>query len=125
MNGVVMMRNIPYSVSGLKDELIDLINRYPDNRNPMEGQFCLYSSVDGKSHCVIGQYMFEKGFEMPGHGERASIDAVIQYGSYFQHTWSDAQIQLLRNTQAWADDATSKHNAGWITILDSLEDYEY
>jgi len=48
-----------------KTKIIAVMEADPNAVNPMNERMCLYTSIDGKSHCVIGQLAANEGWHIP------------------------------------------------------------
>jgi len=82
--------------------LLDIIRRYPDNRNPLSdnGLICLYTNAAGR-HCLIGQLAYEQGWEMPSD-TRQYLGAATQ-ATDLRWPLSPEAVDLATYAQSVAD----------------------
>lgn len=92
-------------VPELRDKLLDIVRRFPENVNPQapatadSSPHCIYDDGEG-NHCLIGQLAFEQGWRVPGYYETMSADTVaVQYSWPVNKNGKD----YLRRIQGIAD----------------------
>lgn len=99
----------------VRDLLLDVIARHPDNVNPFEedGLNCAYTDPkDPERHCLIGQLVAEQGWAMPSPEHNAN--AAFVAGTHHWPLTADA-ADWIGDAQEAADNA-SNAGAPWSAI---------
>ena len=89
-----------------KEMVRSAVERYPNRVNPTEGGrnplSCLYTSRNGKSHCIAGQVFADAGVAMPPPDAGSVIDLPDKYpdlrASFTEDAW-----EYLYNAQCIFD----------------------
>jgi len=93
----------PFGVPELRDLLLGIVDRMPDNRNPV-GLYgsCVFDDGDGR-HCIIGQLAYEQGWRSPGSNPFANEWDASKAASYYGWPVTPVGGEMLDRVQAAAD----------------------
>jgi hypothetical protein len=82
------------------------VERYPNRRNPaINGDACVYTSVNGTSHCIAGQVIVDAGHNAPDVNEVMTVtDCAI-----FKRTFTVGSLRYLEIAQAIFDGRSVYH----------------
>lgn len=88
-----------------------VIDKYPDNVNPVGmGGVCVYDDGHGH-HCLVGQLVVDQGWNLPDDNESA-FEAALEAG--WPVTYDAAKF--LGNVQSQADGGPSRKPIPWRDV---------